>query len=360
MGPSAWRVIGQSVQGATHLRVQKPNQDAIAWYPDEGHGLPLIVAVADGHGSEKHFRSHIGAGLAARAAIDVLREFGERLPASGELMMVMDHLPAAIERRWKRAVDDHLTANPLGEGAEGPAPPIGEDPTRYIAYGTTLLSVLVTGDFIVYLQLGDGDILTVSQSGDVERVIEQDPGLIANETTSLCLPQARRHFRKKFQKVAGASPALVLLSTDGYANSFEEGGFLKAGADYLHLIRTKGIDHVNERLGQWLLETSQQGSGDDITVGIVIAPEPGAFVDARESTAELDQQNGSASENAGDTEFRPVERPAGPRLERIINSNPLIRLQQCIWGFIQRSADAAGVTRWSGRKCPCRGGRGGR
>jgi serine/threonine protein phosphatase PrpC len=97
MGPSEWRVIGKSVQGSTHLRAQKANQDAIAWYPDEGHGLPRIVAVADGHGSEKHFRSHIGAGLATRTAIDVLREFAEHLPETGELMMVMNHLPAAIE-----------------------------------------------------------------------------------------------------------------------------------------------------------------------------------------------------------------------------------------------------------------------
>ena len=39
MAPSEWRVIGESVQGSTHLKVQKPNQDAIAWYPDEGHGF---------------------------------------------------------------------------------------------------------------------------------------------------------------------------------------------------------------------------------------------------------------------------------------------------------------------------------
>jgi hypothetical protein len=359
MGPSEWRVIGESVQGSTHLRVQKPNQDAIAWYPDEGHGLPLIVAVADGHGSDKHFRSQIGASLATRAAIDVLREFAEHVPANGELMTVMDHLPAAIERRWKRAVDDHLIANPLGEEGEPPPTPIGEDPTRYIAYGTTLLSALITGDFIVYLQLGDGDILTVSRTCDVERVIEQDPSLIANQTTSLCLPEARRHFRKRFQRIAGHSPALVILSTDGYANSFEEGDFLKAGPDYLHLIRSKGIEHVNERLGQWLRETSQQGSGDDITVGIAVAPELEAFANVGESTAELDRQNGSVSENAGDSELGPVERSAGARLERIINSRPLIRLQRSIWGFIYRSADATGVTGSSGRRFPCRGGRAG-
>jgi serine/threonine protein phosphatase PrpC len=274
MGPSEWRAIGRSVQGSTHLRDQKPNQDAIGWYPDEGYGLPLIVAVADGHGATKYFRSHFGAEFATRTAIDVLREFAEHLPGDGELMMVIDRLPAAIERRWKKAVDDHLVVNPFDEESGAtPAPAaIGEDPSRYVAYGTTLLSVLVTDDFVVHLQIGDGDILAVSPTGRVERVIQPDPNLIANQTTSLCLPQARRHFRTQFQKIAGQPPALLMLCSDGYANSFEEDGFLKAGTDYLDLIQTKGIEYVNEHLEQWLSETSQKGSGDDITVGIIAAP----------------------------------------------------------------------------------------
>jgi hypothetical protein len=58
----------------------------------------------------------------------------------------------------------------------------------------------------------------------------------------------------------------------GYANSFEDADFLKTGSDYLDLIRTHGIEHVNGHLEQWLSETTAKGSGDDITVGILIAP----------------------------------------------------------------------------------------
>ena len=127
MEPSEWRVIGRSVQGSTHLRDQKPNQDAIRWYPDKGCGLPLIVAVADGHGSAKYFRSHFGAQLATGTAVDVLREFAEHLPEDEELMMVIDRLPAAIERRWKQAVDDHLIENPFDEDSEETPAPVGQD-----------------------------------------------------------------------------------------------------------------------------------------------------------------------------------------------------------------------------------------
>jgi serine/threonine protein phosphatase PrpC len=329
-------VIGESVQGSTHLRDGKPNQDAIQWYPDTGQGLPLIVALADGHGNEKHFRSHIGAHLATKTAIDVLREFAEQLPDDGELMMVIDHLPAAVERRWKRAVDDHLIANPFDEPDGKPVAPIGEDPTRYIAYGTTLLSALVTGDFIIYLQLGDGDILTVSPSGEVERVIQRDPNLIANQTTSLCLPEARRHFRTQFHRIAGHPPAILILCTDGYANSFEEADFLKTGADYLHLIRTKGIEHVNEHLEQWLLETSQKGSGDDISVGIVLAaPVWEASVKDQELPSQLDGESDAATEVADN----PKPPPAATRLKRFVSPGSLNGLQEGIRGLIRRATD---------------------
>ncbi len=272
MDPSEWRVIGESVRGSVHVRAEKPNQDAIAWYPDEGTGLPLILAVADGHGSDKHFRSDIGAQLATKTAVDVLREFSEHRPKDGRLSLMMERLPAAIELQWKQAVRDHLDANPVGDATDEPAATITEHPARYIAYGTTLLSVLVEQDFIVYLQLGDGDILTVSPNGNVKRAIRADPNLIANQTTSLCLPEARKYFHTQFQTIAADPPALVMLSTDGYSNSFEDADFLKTGSDYLDLIRTDGIEHVNGHLRQWLSETTAKGSGDDITVGIVIAP----------------------------------------------------------------------------------------
>jgi hypothetical protein len=273
-------------------------------------------------------------------------------------MMFIDHLPAAIERRWKRDVDDDLVANPLSEES-GEAPTSIEDPTRYVPYGTTLLSVLVTRDFAVYFQLGDGDILTVSATGEVERVIQPDPMLIANQTTSLCLPQARRHFRTKFQRIAGPPPALVILCSDGYANSFEEAGFLKAGADYLHLIHTKGIDHVNDHLEQWLSETSQNGSGDDITVGIIAAPDLDACIKDRGDGVDADQQRCPNPGNSDDVEPRLARGPAGTRLQRILKSSSLIRLQQAIRGLIHRTAGRTDTIRLSIRRSPCSEGRGG-
>ena len=139
-----------------------------------------------------------------------------------------------------------------------------------VAYGATILAVIATASYLGYLQLGDGDILTVSNDGNVTRTLPMDKRLIANETTSLCLKDAQRDFRVAFQAISGSPPALILMSTDGYADSFEdEKPFLKVGADILEMLRKEGIEYVNDNMENWLTEASQQGSGDDITLGII-------------------------------------------------------------------------------------------
>ena len=61
-----------------------------------------------------------------------------------------------------------------------------------------------------------------------------------------------------------------MLSTDGYANCFgTDEGFFRVGADLLAYLRADGIGYVGENLGEWLRESSRDGSGDDITVGLV-------------------------------------------------------------------------------------------
>jgi hypothetical protein len=93
--------------------------------------------------------------------------------------------------------------------------------------------------------------------------------LIANQTTSLCQPEAWKDFRSSWV-IGSALPSLVLLSTDGYANSFRsDEDFLKIGQDYLEIIRQQGIASLAEELPAILTEATQQGSGDDITLAIL-------------------------------------------------------------------------------------------
>jgi hypothetical protein len=63
---------------------------------------------------------------------------------------------------------------------------------------------------------------------------------------------------------------LILVATDGYANSFvNDAAFLRVGSDILDILRRDGAQVVQDSLGDWLREASDAGSGDDITVGLL-------------------------------------------------------------------------------------------
>lgn len=276
-----WRAIGQSVRGASHVRSGLPNQDAIRWLPASRVGPPLILTVSDGHGSPKSFRSDIGSRLAVDETSWLIQDLLDGQPDPNNLSVIKrtaeERLLQEIVRRWQKAVDSHLAKHPfttaelenLETKRDAKARREVETGPR-LAYGATLLSVLVTGGFVLYLQLGDGDILTVSESGEVTRPLPIDARLIANETTSLCMSKPWHEIRFHFQALFGELPALILLATDGYANSFvDETAFLKVGSDILDIFREEGVATVEQNLSAWLKHASTSGSGDDITLGIL-------------------------------------------------------------------------------------------
>lgn len=278
----AWRLIGASVRGAAHVRANLPNQDAIGvWSPAHSDGLPGIMAVSDGHGSAKCFRSDRGARRAVRVACVLIRQFLDSQSDLTNLSTIKrtaeERLPPLMARQWQDLVHNDWHRHPFSPGEldmlekkAGPEARQAVEAKPALAYGATLLSVVVTEAFILYLQLGDGDILTVSETGQVERPMTRDERLLGNETTSLSGEQAWRDVQVRFQVMAGPPPALIMMSTDGYANSFrDEASFLKVGSDLLDLLRSDGVDKVNGSLNDWLREASRAGSGDDITLGLM-------------------------------------------------------------------------------------------
>ena len=73
--PTEWRVIGETVPGASHIRAGIPNQDSILCVRESSRSLPVIVSVADGHGSPKYFRSNFGSWFAVKKAAQIVGEF---------------------------------------------------------------------------------------------------------------------------------------------------------------------------------------------------------------------------------------------------------------------------------------------
>ena len=277
----SWKVAHACIQGSSHQRSGVPNQDAVQCAVTPGaQGTVAVAVVSDGHGSPLHFRSQIGSSLAVSTVAATLQTFLRESVSSNEHVPFVPEQVHELERKivsgWLVAVQSDLENKPftqaeLGtlekqEGAEGRA---AVESCPELAYGATLLAVAATDKVLLYLQLGDGEILSVNEEGTTTRPLPPDDRLIANQTTSLCQPEAWKDFRSAWV-TAGALPSLVLLSTDGYANSFRsDEDFLKIGQDYLEIIREQGISSLAEELPAILTEATQQGSGDDITLAIL-------------------------------------------------------------------------------------------
>jgi hypothetical protein len=273
---ATWQALGCSVKGVSHERKNFPNQDAIDWRLKDGESDAFTMALSDGHGDKKYFRSAIGAELAVQSALSAMEELllylKDSLSTPQEITkIVSEYLPRSIVQLWKKRVSEHLESNPFQPDELKGIDEKKLEKNNLVAYGATLIGVLATEYFIVYLQLGDGDIICVQEDREIYRPIPSDSRLIGNQTPSLCSPEPLREFRLAFQTLAGLPPVLILLSTDGYANSFTtEADFLKVGIDYLDMIQREGISKVNEQLEDILNETTKAGSGDDVTVGILV------------------------------------------------------------------------------------------
>ena len=276
-----WTALSASVQGASHEQGGHGNQDATRLKNPFGADDVLLLAVSDGHGSARSFRSDRGAALAAECALRELRRFVQRLGPDAPLSRVRNQAknrwPNALLAAWKSAVRADLAGHPFSplDFAAYPEPPPVLKPgaelpvTAYLAYGATLIAVAITPRYILYSQLGDGDILTVRADGGVSRPLPRQHEFMANQTVSLCSRDAPLEFQIRVDALRGPVPALIMLSTDGYANCFgNDEGFFKVGGDFLSYLRTQGVGFVAEKLEGWLRQSSRDGSGDDITVGL--------------------------------------------------------------------------------------------
>jgi hypothetical protein len=277
----SWKVAHACVRGSSHIRLGLPNQDSAQCTVTPGsQGNIAVAVVSDGHGSARHFRSQIGSSLAVSTVAATLQSFlRDSVAGNGQTPFVPEQvheLERKIVSGWLAAVSSDLSENPFSEAElatlekeEGPEARAEVVGVPELAYGATLLAAGATDRVLLYLQLGDGEILSVAADGTTTRPLPPDERLIANQTTSLCQPEAWRDFRSAWVTTPEL-PSLVLLSTDGYPNSFRsDEDFIKIGQDYLEIIRQQGISSLAEELPSILTEATQQGSGDDITLAIM-------------------------------------------------------------------------------------------
>lgn len=267
-----WINTFETVTGKTHVKMEMPNQDAVK---SELIGADIMIsAVADGHGSKKCSRSHLGAQFAVEAAIETARSISHEFIKNDSLntKVLGKYFTKRLVRNWREKVTSDLEETPIDleslNLSSKEIKSVKKNP--FISYGSTLLMVLFIREFIVCYQLGDGDILFVSKVNKVTKPIKRDTRHIANDTTSLCLHKPEKEFRIKLFRDLNHLLQMIILSTDGYSNSFSsESGFFKVGSDLYDMIKDDGFEVIEENLKDWIEETSNHGSGDDTSVSII-------------------------------------------------------------------------------------------
>ena len=279
--------FGCSRAGASHRRAGKPCQDAHALWIASGAGAGgIALAVADGHGDDRHDLSHLGSALAVRAAVEELGALHTGYALEGKWTPLESSFkadfPRRLVRRWREAVlgDRSRRGEALGDPSDSEL-----QESIFIRYGTTLLVALAVGDVLLVGQIGDGGVLLVREGGEVECPLPGNPLEVGGETDSLGSAEAPRLWRTAALERTGGG--LLLLATDGLINAFPDDEQWHAfGVSLQDRVREFGWPKVASALPAWLDHYSETATGDDITLAVAVLGAPMVEAAARESVHE--------------------------------------------------------------------------
>ena len=265
------RGIYATVTGDSHIRRHIVCQDSSGVYVDEEYG---IAVVADGHGSAKHFRSDVGARIAVKISIELLKKYMGQPDFKNQFRQHPDFILQQMEKqilmKWREAVEEYHKENPLQEGEMNQL----SDEERAglkvpVIYGSTVLIAVMADGFSYGMLLGDGGFVVLSRKGRISIPVE-DPNSHANYTSSLCNTNAFLYFQHWYTE---EDLAALFVSTDGLFKSFaSEEDFLK-----YHGLITQMLgdpEKAKKSLKRNFEKRTREGSGDDISIALVFRDRP--------------------------------------------------------------------------------------
>jgi hypothetical protein len=287
---ATWQVITGSARGSSHRASGLPNQDAVASRDGPGG---VVVAIADGHGHVRHFRSADGAALAVdvacRAASRAVAGLVARDTGADEAARAGQELARAVVADWRAAVAGQLEVRPYTAEEQAILDLAADTPV--IPYGSTLLVAVIAGRWLVCAQIGDGDMLAVRPDGSSFSPVAGDDRLDGRRTTSLCQPDALASFRTSAHDLRQVPLAALLLATDGYGNALAEEPWQPGvGRDLSRLAAGRDQHWFGQEVPGWAQRcASADGSGDDATIALLL---PGASQNSASQDPGASQEDG--------------------------------------------------------------------
>ena len=229
-----------------------------------------IVAVADGHGSSKSKYSKTGSSTATNVFCETMAEYVKKYREEMQSLFVAltregetTRLSKWIISDWEsRIISYHNMRSDIPKEEKAGL----EKEDVWKLYGTTLLGMLITREFLFVFQLGDGDITFVNEK-EIYPLLKNEK-ILGVETHSISKADSWKKVVTRVIRLEsmGDVPFMCILSTDGWLNShLSEGEFYKTCKEYFNIIQERGPEVVESNLERWLSETSRDGCGDDIT-----------------------------------------------------------------------------------------------
>lgn len=294
-----YEIFCQSVQGSSHIKNDMPCEDSGKVVSTD---ICKIFALGDGHGDSNCPRSKIGSQYICDITIQELECFASDVYAQDWIHHLFDKVEAehlvnqlitSIFGKWSCAVNDEFARNPLTEKEEAEAVEYIE---RYKQgqriehiYGTTLIAGLLTKEYLLLLQQGDGRCVVFNEDGSASQPIPWDDRCFANVTTSVCDVDAIASCRYHIIDLSTNKIIACVAGSDGVEDSFNS--MDKMHVYYRNLLKIaceNGTESLESYLEESLPSFSANGSGDDTTIcGVIDADLFKAKLDVMEQENEL-------------------------------------------------------------------------
>ena len=283
-----WRIADNiSIRGYSHILADKECQDSsVSW---QGKKYSAVI-LSDGHGGEKYFRSAKGSEIACVVGKEVISSFMESVRKNDLYNLFVGKntkrdemlfwLERAVIQRWNEEIAADLSVRPF-EADERFIALNDEDKKSVIktpakAYGATFIAAVVSDNYLFVLKLGDGNVCLINSGkpqlfyGSTDEL--KDDNLQFNLTTSLCGSDADKQFRHCFMNLHNdKSFGGLILTTDGIINSYtNEQAYLDFIGNIFCGYKEESVKSARAELAEFLPRLSEKGSGDDLSVGVII------------------------------------------------------------------------------------------
>ncbi len=285
-------LFSNSATGSKHVQDGLSNEDSVLTLEHDDY---QIVAVADGHGARECFRSEIGSRLAVDVAVKNLELFAQTikrydlysyLEQEKERDELVRSLIQDIVDHWNQYVYADIKAYPIQDDEYERAQTLSSiyQKGMYLTniYGSTLLAALMTPEYILIVQQGDGTCAVFNEDGSLDDPMPEDDLCIRNLTTSLCDKDAAKRMGYVFIDRRENDPMALFLASDGVERSFYDTIHLSAfyAELCLELCELEGAD-LETYLSHLLPQISERGSRDDVTMAGLM--DAGRIMAAREA-----------------------------------------------------------------------------